>query len=246
MRNNTTQYSNNMYAIKHLRSKKNMSQSDLAKEIGVSLRTIQLYEKKNANIPIKNLTKIAAFFDLSIAELYLQEVNESEATYSKRKPFTKKGSVFYPLDHGKHLVMVPLVLTEYQKAFLDDLAENAQEKDTFQTGFIIDFLPDESLRAFEVTGDSMNNGSIEAIPNKAVVLGLKLQDKSLMDEDKTLWDKAYVLVCKDRIICKWVTGIDSEKKTMYCQNLNKSPEYQDFELSLNDILQAYTVIKQQL
>ncbi|MBS9461189.1 helix-turn-helix transcriptional regulator [Flagellimonas sp. 389] len=235
-----------MYAIKHLRSKKNMSQSDLAKEIGVSLRTIQLYEKKNANIPIKNLTKIAAFFDLSIAELYLQEVNESEVTYTKRQPFTKKGSVFYPLDHGKHLVMVPLVLTEYQKAFLDDLAENAQDNDTFQTGFIVDFLPEENLRAFEITGDSMNDGSIDAIPNKAVVLGLKLKNNQLVKTDGTLWNTAYMLVCKDRIICKWVTGIDSGKKTMYCQNLNKSPEYQDFELSLEDVLQVYKVVKKQI
>ncbi|MEP3570166.1 MAG: helix-turn-helix transcriptional regulator, partial [Flavobacteriaceae bacterium] len=110
-----------MYAIKHLRRKKNLSQSDLAKEIGVSLRTIQLYEKKDANIPIKNLTKIASFFDLSIAELYLQEVSETRETYVRRQPFTKYGSVFYPMDHGKYLIMVPLILMEQQNTYIKSL-----------------------------------------------------------------------------------------------------------------------------
>ncbi len=97
MRKNFTQYSNYMYAIKQLRRKKNLSQSDLAKEIGVSLRTIQLYEKKNANIPIKNLTRIAAYFDLSIAELYLQEVNEKPGKLFEKKTIYKKRVCILPL-----------------------------------------------------------------------------------------------------------------------------------------------------
>lgn len=235
-----------MYAIKQLRRKKNLSQSDLATEIGVSLRTIQLYEKKDANIPIKNLTKIAAYFDLSIAELYLQEVNEAQETYVRRQPFTKHGSVFYPMDHGKYLVMAPLVLMEQQNTYIEGLAENDLGKSTFQTGFIVDFLGDEAYRAFEISGNSMDDGSIEAIPNKAIVLGLELNKIILSKENSAIWNKSYVLVCKDRIICKWITGFNKEKNTMYCQNLNKSPEYQDFELPLKDVLQVYKVIKKQL
>ncbi|WP_262510371.1 helix-turn-helix transcriptional regulator [Muricauda aurantiaca] len=234
-----------MYAIKQLRRKKNMSQSDLAKEIGVSLRTIQLYEKRDANIPIKNLSRIAAYFDLSIAELYLQEVNESQASYSKRKPFTKRGSVFYPLDHGKFSVMLPLVLMEYQKDYIEFLTSDIKEEKIFQTGFIIDFIPEETLRAFEVKGDSMNDKSIEGIPNKAFVLGMELQKNMLSNAHSTIWNKAYMLVCKDRIICKWLTGFNPEKNTVYCQNLNKSPEYQDFELALDDILKTFVIIKKQ-
>ncbi|KQC30541.1 hypothetical protein AAY42_12165 [Flagellimonas eckloniae] len=246
MRNNITQYSNYMYAIKQLRRKKNLSQSDLALEIGVSLRTIQLYEKKDANIPIKNLTKIAAYFDLSIAELYLQEVNEAQETYIRRQPFTKNGSVFYPMDHGKYLVMAPLILTEHQNEYIESLVENDFGKSTFQSGFIVDFLGDEAYRAFEISGNSMDDGSIVAIPNKAIVLGLKLGRTALEKENKTMCNKPYILVCRDRIICKWITGFNGKENAVYCQNLNKSPEYQDFELPLDDILEIFEVVKKQL
>lgn len=246
MRNNITQYSNNMYIIKQLRRKKNISQSDLATEIGVSLRTIQLYERKEANIPIKNLTKIAEYFEKSIAELYLHEVNDLEGSYVQRQPFTKHGSVFYPLEHGKYLIMSPLVLMEQQGKYIENATVTDFGKNAFQAGFILDFLDEEAHTAFEITGDSMNDNSIDAIPNKAIVLGLRLNMDLLAKGDDTVFNKSYVLVCKDRIICKWVTGFNSEKNTIYCQNLNKSPEYQDFELPLKDILQVFKVIKKQL
>ena len=71
----------------------------MGEEIGVSLRTIQLYERKDANIPIKNLTKIAEYFGLTIAELYMHEVNDMGEAYTKRQPFTKHGSVFFFWDY---------------------------------------------------------------------------------------------------------------------------------------------------
>ncbi|TXN37555.1 helix-turn-helix domain-containing protein [Flagellimonas hymeniacidonis] len=246
MRNNTTQYSNNMYIIKQLRRKKNLSQSDLAKEIGVSLRTIQLYERKDANIPIKNLTKIADLFDLSIAELYLHELNEMGEPYGKSKPFTKHGSVFYPFEHGKYLVMAPLVLMEHQKDYIERVLAKESERKMFQVGFVVDNLEDEAQIAFEIAGDSMNDTSIASIPNKAIVLGLQCDKEAFKNQDALDRKSAYVLVCRDRIICKQITSINAKKNILLCQNLNKSPEYQDFELPLEDVLQIFKVIKKQL
>ena len=234
-----------MYIIKQLRRKKNISQSQLGKEIGVSLRTIQLYERKNANIPIKNLTKIANFFDMTIAEMYLQEVNDMGESYTKQQPFTKHGSVFYPLDHGKYLVMAPLVLMEWHKKYIESL-EKQNGRVPFQSAFVIDFLAKEPHRIFEVSGDSMNDSTIHAIPNKAYVLGLGLKKESFTKDDETLWKKSYILVCKGRIVCKQLTGYSKEKGALHCHNLNTSPEFQDFELPLDDVLQIFKIVKKQL
>lgn len=234
-----------MYIIKQLRRKNNISQSQLGKEIGVSLRTIQLYERKDANIPIKNLTKIAEYFGLTIAELYMHEVNDMGEAYTKRQPFTKHGSVFYPLEHGKYLVMAPLVMVEWHQKYIQSL-----EKDSlvnpFQGGFIIDFLTDEPHRIFEVSGDSMNDNSAAAIPNKSYVLGLEIKKEFLTRKNETLWNQSYILVCADRIICKRLTGYDKKKKAILCHNLNTSPEFQDFELPLDDVLQVFKIVKKQL
>ncbi len=141
--------------------------------------------------------------------------------------------------------MLPLVLMEYQKNYIEFLTGEIKEEKTFQTGFIIDFIPEETLTAFEVKGDSMNDRSIEGIPNKAFVLGMELQKNMLSNGHSSIWNKAYMLICKDRIICKWLTGFNAEKNTVYCHNLNNSPEYQNFELPLNDILKTFVIIKKQ-
>lgn len=234
-----------MYIIKQLRRKNNISQSQLGEEIGVSLRTIQLYERKDANIPIKNLTKIAEYFGLTIAELYMHEVNDMGEAYTKRQPFTKHSSVFYPLEHGKYLVMAPLVLVEWHQKYIESLQKESLSN-PFQGGFIIDFLTDEPHRIFEVSGDSMNNNTLEAIPNKTYVLGLEIKKESLTRNNETYWNQSYVLVCADRIICKRLTGYNRSSKTILCLNLNTSPEFQDFELPLDEVLQVFKVVKKQL
>ncbi|MDC6362017.1 MULTISPECIES: helix-turn-helix domain-containing protein [Flavobacteriaceae] len=237
-----------MVIIKQLRRKKKISQTQLGEKIGVSLRTIQLYERKNANIPIKNLTKIAQYFDMTIAELHLREINDLGENYTKDQPFTKHGCVFYPLEHGKYLAMAPLVLVEWYNKYIEalDKPDKNDPKVPFQSAFIIDSVAKEPHRIFEISGDSMNDGSIHAIPNKAFVLGLGQKKEWLVKNDDTLWNKPYVLVCKDRITCKQLTGYRKETKALQCHNLNSSPEYQDFELPLEDVLQVFMIVKKQL
>ncbi|MBR9854057.1 MAG: helix-turn-helix transcriptional regulator [Algicola sp.] len=233
-----------MYIIKQLRRKNNISQSQLGEEIGVSLRTIQLYERKDANIPIKNLTKIAEYFGLTIAELYMHEVNDMGEAYTKRQPFTKHGSVFYPLEHGKYLVMAPLVLVEWHKKYIETF-HNSSLSNPFQGGFVIDFLTEEPHRIFEVSGDSMNDGTFNSIPNKAYVLGLEMKKESFTRNKQGFWNQAYILVCVDRIICKQLTGFNKTNNSFLCHNLNTSPEFKDFELPLDDVLQVFKIAKKQ-
>ncbi|WP_420603420.1 XRE family transcriptional regulator [Flagellimonas sp.] len=233
-----------MRVIKQLRRNKGVSQTLLAEAVGVSLRTIQTYEQKDANIPTKNLSKIAAYFDLTIAELYLRAVNEMSDTYAENKTFIKHGCVFNPLDHGKYTVQIPLVLVERQKNYIKSLAESRLGNSPFRTNFVIDFVEEDAYKAFEVSGDSMNDGSIDAIPNKAIVLGVKTRKESFVRESNLMIGKIYILVCKDRIICKKITGVDSAKN-IQCHNLNESPEYQDFELPFEDVLEIFRIVKKQ-
>jgi len=68
----------------------------------------------------------------------------------------------------------------------------------------------------------------------------------LVRSNETFWNQPYVLVCADRIICKQLTGYNKKNNSLQCHNLNPSPEYQDFELPLEDVLQVFKVVKKQL
>ncbi|MCL6266741.1 helix-turn-helix domain-containing protein [Flagellimonas myxillae] len=234
-----------MHIIKELRKKRGISQTEFAQEIGVSLRTIQLYERRDANIPNKNLRKIAEFFEMTIPELYIHEFHDPTDSYGKKKPYAKHGSVFYPLDQGKLLAMSPLVLMEQQKEYITRVKAGVFSQNAFQTGFVLDSMDDELHMAFEVTGDSMNDGTINSIPNKAIVLGVEM-DITDFAKKEGLLNKSYVLVCKDRIICKLIIGYSEKGNAVQCGNLNQSPEYQDFELPLEDILQIFKIARRQI
>ncbi len=232
-----------MQIIKQLRRRNGINQSDLAAAIGVSLRTIQLYEKKDANIPIKNLSQIADFFKVSIAELYLQEVNEEESSYGSKKIKSADGNVAYALPNGKYVVTVPVLLSHFHKQFLQEL----RLEDPINMGFVVDNFDAGGYMAFEIIGDAMSDGSIQSIPNGALVLGKSFPKETLLENNNLeLLNTPLILVSKTRIICKQFTGHNTSNASISCSSLNKSPEYRDFELPLAEIRKVYKVVKRQL
>lgn len=77
-----------MFNIKALRIKKGISQTELATQIGVTLRTIQHWEKGSKNITIDKLERINNYFGLKM-NLYSENeessnlllVNEEKSEY---------------------------------------------------------------------------------------------------------------------------------------------------------------------
>ena len=237
-----------MQIIKDLRSKNGMNQTDLATAIGVSLRTIQLYEKKDANIPIKNLTKIAEFFGISIAELYLHEVNEEEGIYTKKKVFSASRNIYYSLANGKYLVMAPVLMADMHRKYLEGLSSENPNESLVKSGFVLDYFDDAAYMAFEIVGNSMYDGSIDSIPNGSLVLGRMIETNELISnfDGDDFPITALVIFNRSRIICKRVTRYNEKSQTITCTSLNDSPEYKDFDMPLSEITKVYKVVKKQI
>lgn len=235
-----------MFILKQLRRKKNISQTDLAQAIGVSLRTIQLYEKKEANIPIKNLTKLATYFNLSIAELYMHEVNDAEGQYLSSNHLSNKGQQLRQVGIGKFLVTVPLVSAEQQKAYALQSGEAEFLSQLSRIGFVVETVENSEYMAFEITNNSMDNGLIEGIPYKSIVLGRKVSASELQNELKAKPNAPWVLVGKETIMCKNIAGYNQEDGILTCHSLNNSPEYADFNISLTAVDELFRVVKKQM
>ncbi len=234
-----------MLILKQLRRKKNISQSDLADAIGVSLRTVQIYEKKNANIPIKNLNKIASYFEVGIDQLYAKEVNESAAIYGKSSPYSKKGITVSALDAGKYLLSVPLVMINEQAEYIEKCGRQEFLSTLSKVSFVIDQISVTHYLAFEISNNSMNNGLSNGIPQNAIVLGKQVPinefSKNITDS-KSFW----VIVHKNGIMCKEITQYEAKERTLTCHSLNSSPEYLDFEISLDDVKELFEIVKKQV
>lgn len=234
-----------MLILKQLRKKKNISQSELASIIGVSLRTIQLYEKENANIPIKNLNKIAAYFEMGIDRLYAQEVNEDNLVYDNSNSNERKGHAIRKLGPGKYLLSSPLLIKESQPGYVDNINTVNFLNSLPRISFIVEQVSVGNYMAFEILNSSMDNGEANRIPQNSIVLGKRTSTKELLKHIKKE-DTNWILVCSNTIMCKKITQYDKVKKSLTCHSINSSPEYPDFEVLVSDVIEFYKVIKRQL
>jgi len=233
-----------MFVLKQLRRKKKINQTDLAHAVGVSLRTIQLYEKKNANIPIKNLTKIADYFGVSIAELYSHEVNEDQDIYHLNPGTSPHLFSTKKISTKKWIVNVPLISSENRVEYCNKIEDGELPENLPNLSFVVENIEAAKYLAFEIAGNSMQNGTAESIPNEAIVLGREILLEELELHGK-ITNLIAVLIYKENILCKEITNYDSKNERITCHSLNTSPEYADFEIPVSEIKQFFEVIKKQ-
>lgn len=58
------------YTLKELRARKNMTQVEVAKEIGVSAQTYNAWEKDVSNVAIGKVQALANFFGVTIGQIF--------------------------------------------------------------------------------------------------------------------------------------------------------------------------------
>ena len=68
-----------LFNLKYLREKKGLSQSELAKAVGMTQQAINKYENQSTEPDIDTLKKLAAYFGTSID--FLQDKKQQSAVY---------------------------------------------------------------------------------------------------------------------------------------------------------------------
>ncbi|MGB5820098.1 MAG: helix-turn-helix domain-containing protein [Saonia sp.] len=233
-----------MLVLKQLRREKKITQGDLAEAIGVSLRTIQLYEKEDANIPNKNVDKLAKYFGMTKAQLYA--ANESDPVYYLENKKLKKSHDITKLDPGKYLVTVPLSTVKEQGKYAQKYDDETFMGTLPRIGFVIDQVSVTRYMAFEIANNSMYNGTAEGIPNGTIVLGKLTSKTELLRKIKTDQHRYWMILHGNSMMCKQITKYDRTTKGLTCHSINDSPEYSDFEIHLEDVKQFFMIIKKQV
>lgn len=113
--------------ISALRSKKGLSQSDLAEILRVSLRTIQNWEQDPANLPRKKAAYVAEFFGVTVESLYDEEdtsmmVNEPSEEYGldiSQEEFQKILTGQSQLSAEEQVVILRMKYLEKESQLLD-------------------------------------------------------------------------------------------------------------------------------
>lgn len=110
---------------------------------------------------------------------------------------------------------------------------------------LIDFTPDREMTgnwlAFEVRGDSMDDGSKESYVEGEIVICREVERDYWQDSRLFINKRDFVIVHKDGILIKRIAAHDVEHHTITIHSLN--PLYKDRTINLKDVLQIYSIIE---
>lgn len=163
------------------------------------------------------------------------ELSESENT---------NGNMFSALPNGQYVMTMPLAEVKIQAGLLDHFQDLDYIKGLDQHSIIVDKPARGRYLAFRVSGDSMDDDSKDAIPAGYIVSTRELQShhwrSKIRFKDYRFW---VIYTTEARMpLLKEIVAHDVEKCVITCHSLNDSPEYKDFDLSLNDIQALFYVI----
>lgn len=158
---------------------------------------------------------------------------------------TGKGSVFKSDEATKigktNHVGVRLVSQYAYAGYLSGYADS----EYMETLPVIDFTPDRNMTgnylAFEVKGDSMDDGSKDAYIQGEILICREVEPYNWQRSPLHFRKRDFVIVHSDGILIKRITAHDVERHIITIHSLN--PEYPDRDIDLADVRQIFSVVE---
>lgn len=199
----------------------NLKKSAIAHYIGVSNGFITQIVNGSRRLPHDKLLKIIANPDWD-SSMFTQHQEAKSKTIDE-------------------FVKVPLVPIRAKAGYLVGYGDDVYIQTLPTVPVITDRTFHGKYRCFEVEGDSMDDGSRNAICDRDIILGREVS--------RQLWtcklhykDWLFVIVHQEGILVKQIVAHNVEEGTITCHSLN--PLYgDDFEIRLDEVAELYNVIK---
>lgn len=227
--------------IKQKREQLGLTQKELADMIGASRETIINYEKGKP-IPKSKLDILNKVLngDTPFATI----VKGSEIVKMPVDFENKNGNKFIELPNGQFYMLMPLADFNVQAGLLNNYQDADFLMDLSQHGILVDNPVKGRYVAFRVNGDSMDDGSSNAIARNSVISTRELQRQhwtsKLRYRDFPYW-VIYTTQSKMPLL-KEIIEHNTEEGYIVCHSLNDSPEFTDFRLNMDDVQALFYVI----
>ncbi|AOR28769.1 hypothetical protein FORMB_17300 [Formosa sp. Hel1_33_131] len=216
--------------IRNIRKELGKTQAEFAKLLGVSKNSVQLWETEK-----RNPSPSMVFLIKETYKKHTENLKENEFE-------NKNGNKFTELPDGSLMIQVPLVPFNAYASFLEVYEDEYKVKSKFETTyFTVDKIGKGNYIAFTVKNDSMNGGMLDDTPSGAQVLARELGKQHWRDGFNST-QYGWIIICETGIFHKDIKGPD-EKGDITCVSRNKSPEFPEFPISLNEVHSIYKVIK---
>jgi len=149
---------------------------------------------------------------------------------------------FAQLPDGEFILEVQLIPFNAYASYLESL-ETGEVSEFFETIiFPVDKYGSGNYKAFKIKGDSMNGGHIDDTPDGATVLAKELCRHQWKDGFQPS-NHGWIILSKVNIFHKDIINLNNETGDITLHSRNKSPEYSNFTINLNNVYQIFKVIK---
>ena len=153
------------------------------------------------------------------------------------------GSKIYDLGNGKYRMTVPLVPYCAYARFANEASLEVDNDEWREESFEVPVIAHGKYLAFEIKGDSMDDGSRESFEEGDHVLVRELSPVYWKDELRIRKYPYWVVVFDSSVLIKQIVDQDMTSGIITCHSLNASPQYADFQLSLDEVKKLYYVIQ---
>jgi transcriptional regulator with XRE-family HTH domain len=218
-----------MIDFKRIRKEKKMTQTEFAKLIGVSLRSVQSYEKGD--------TKPSADVLMKIMQL---DMNNDSYLKNDAIDIAKEPEAIWV--NYERFMLVPMVSHRAQAGFLSGWGDDEYLEELPKVPWEVDKEYKGKYMTFEVSGESMES---EEDPRDSLYEGdlLLCREVMLQHWQNKLhinkWD--FVIVHREKgILAKRITHHDTNNGIITLHSLN--PYYEDQKVRLDDLIAIFNII----
>lgn len=214
------------------------TQQDIANKMNVSKSNIsRALNGDEKYLTEKFLIRFNNAFD-NIFNIQWLLTGEGEMLNTPNQPSDEASLIDEPI-----ILRVPLVSQYAQAGYLSGYADAAYMATLPTIPYIVDHEAQGHYVAFEVKGDSMNDGTEDAILEGDRLLCREIMPHLWVDSKLHIrkWD--FVIVHTEGILVKRIIDHDVEKHTITIHSLNSM--YPDKVINLADVKQIFNVIELQ-
>ena len=214
------------------------TQQDIANKMNVSKSNIsRALNGDEKYLTEKFLIRFNNAFD-NIFNIQWLLTGEGEMLNTPNQPSDEASLIDEPI-----ILRVPLVSQYAQAGYLSGYADAAYMATLPTIPYIVDHEAQGHYVAFEVKGDSMNDGTEDAILEGDRLLCREIQPHLWVDSKLHIrkWD--FVIVHTEGILVKRIIDHDVENHTITIHSLNSM--YPDKVINLADVKQIFNVIELQ-
>ncbi|WGQ09109.1 S24 family peptidase [Pedobacter gandavensis] len=231
-------------------SKSKISAAKAADILGVTRQTIYQYYG-SGNLTRETVSRILTKFNITEEEVFgpaKQKPHENAKLLGEIPEDNPENTKFIEISPGRYIMSVPFVEVQAKAGYLMEYADQHYLEELPKRTITVDKYHRGRYISFEVEGDSMNDGTIESVPDGCIITYRELKREHWKSRLHIHKYPNWVFVHRtEGVVVKRIKSQNLETGEIVLTSLNPDKNtYPDFTVHLNDILQILNVVKREL